>query len=143
MSLTTISSSVRIDDEGLVNLLVAIVFVAVWALGAIASKRRGKTQQTSDHTQPEEPDLMEFEPSGSDVGPVVLPQRPEPAVSRPQVVTPVTRPVPQAIPAMTAHMDIGPSGGLVPIPIPADKLREAVLLSEIIDEPVGLRQPRY
>lgn len=133
----------RMDDEGLVNLLVTIVFVAVWVFAAIASKRHGKTQQPSDHSQPEEPDLMELEPSGPEVGPVVLPQKLEPVTSRPmETVSTITKPVSMAIPEVVGDVEARPVGGLVAIPLRPDKLREAVLLSEILDKPVGLRGPR-
>lgn len=177
----------RADDEGLVNIIITLILVAMWAMGAYARRRSTKPspgQGTSRTEFPSEemPDLPEeaddLLEEQTRVPQYAQPEPPEPVPTYPE---PVAEPMPDgyaiadlATPVslelqpsldLTAHAGApdpeSPSlpwvqsgaglwtstgGGSGDEPeivsqIDPDRLRRAVVLSEILAEPVSTRPP--
>jgi len=153
------------DDDGLVNLLVTVILVAFWALSAFTKRRSPKPSGTQrPEAQPQTtdepaPDVVgESGDPSSDAAMAQSYTEPLEHVSpsaEPQVLAEpsirhglegLVRSIPEDLPT---HAGLGlwatPSepggeepGGILP-EMDADRLRKAIVLSEILAEPVSMR----
>ncbi|MDH7598814.1 MAG: hypothetical protein QHH07_04130 [Sedimentisphaerales bacterium] len=137
------------QDKDLLDLLVTIVFVVVWALLAAACRRKQQPPEQTDQvpTEPDLSDLGQIEPQPTETpipGPPPQPKAPvqlEPAISK----APAHMPAPtfQPLPTLESprlYADHRPDH--VYIDLSPGKLREAIVIMELLDQPLSIRPSR-